>query len=66
MTNVALNESWRQAYPAALQEQRLALLHRDLHVHGSLICNWSEEELGPSDCFEGELSPSDPLEEEDV
>ena len=52
-------EPWRQAYPAALQEQRLLLLHRDLHVHGSLVCNLWEEELDPSDCFEGELSPSD-------
>ena len=49
--------SGRQAHPTALQEQRLALLHRDLHLHGSLICNClaeeeeEEEELRPSLCL---------------
>ena len=61
--------SGRQADPIVLYKQCLALLHCDLHVHGSLICNWLDEELHSEEVHlssfldEEELRPSVGLEE---
>ena len=60
---------WETADPIALHKQCLALLHRDLQVHGSLIRNWLDKELHSEEVHlsnfldEEELRPSVGLEE---